>query len=184
MMQREWTFFVFMFLWGTILSYVAANSLGVASTTLTEAMGRADTKSYVASTSGFLDADYLIIGSERITYTGKSGSTFTGLVRGDLGTDARSYPSGTTVYTEGLGLLNQVVGMDILQTLSDDGMIIGSIKVAVGLPLALIGFVIDVATWDFSYLDGHMTWFRMLVCWPITAGFVFGLVQLIFRKGG
>ena len=51
----------------------------------------------VISTTGFDSAGTLFIGNEKITYTGTTGTTFTGCTRGAGGTTAASIDSGVTV---------------------------------------------------------------------------------------
>ena len=53
----------------------------------------------VVSTSGFLSAGYLHIGSELIQYTGISGNTFTGITRGIATSTKDSHIAGTGVST-------------------------------------------------------------------------------------
>lgn len=51
----------------------------------------------VASTTGFDSAGTIVIGSETISYTGTTSTTFTGATRGAGGSTAASIDSGTTV---------------------------------------------------------------------------------------
>lgn len=51
----------------------------------------------VASTTGFADAGRLLIDDEVIEHTGKTGTTFTGLTRHALGTDAAAHDAGKPV---------------------------------------------------------------------------------------
>jgi len=67
------------------------------STTLDGALLVSDTTITVLSTSGFPTAGTLLIGTEQITYTGTTSTTFTGCTRGANSTTAAGYPSGTAV---------------------------------------------------------------------------------------
>ncbi len=60
-------------------------------------LGQADTTVTVASSEGFSETGTLFIGLEQINYTGKTGSTFTGCVRGVNGTIADSHLEGFVV---------------------------------------------------------------------------------------
>ncbi len=51
----------------------------------------------VASTAGFAESGSLIIGTELITYTGKTATTFTGLTRGAFSTTAAVGANGDAV---------------------------------------------------------------------------------------
>ena len=67
------------------------------STTLDGAVLVADTTITVQSTTGFPTAGTILIGTEQITYTGTTATTFTGCTRGANGTTAAGYPTGTAV---------------------------------------------------------------------------------------
>jgi len=73
---------------------------GSAPVTLTTANGAAisgDTTLNVVSTSGYPSAGTLLVGSEAITYTGTTGTSFTGLTRGAYGTTAAAISNGATI---------------------------------------------------------------------------------------
>jgi hypothetical protein len=67
-----------------------------ASTTLNGALSASATTITVVSTTGFDAAGAIGINGEYITYSGKTGTTFTGCVRG-VGSTARAYSTGATV---------------------------------------------------------------------------------------
>ena len=67
-----------------------------ASTTLNGALSSSATTITVVSTTGFDASGAIGIEGEYITYSGKTGTTFTGCTRG-VGSTARAYNSGTTV---------------------------------------------------------------------------------------
>ena len=75
-----------------------------ASTTLNGALNDSATTITVISTTGFAASGAIGIDGEYITYTGKTGTTFTGCVRG-VGSTARAYASGYTVnqYSNAVG---------------------------------------------------------------------------------
>jgi hypothetical protein len=65
-------------------------------TTLNGSLSSSATTITVFSTTGFAASGAIGIGGEYITYSGKTGTTFTGCVRG-VGSTALAYASGTTV---------------------------------------------------------------------------------------
>ena len=67
-----------------------------ASTTLNGALSSSATTITVVSTTGFAASGAIGIDGEYITYSGKTGTTFTGCTRG-VGSTARAYASGVTV---------------------------------------------------------------------------------------
>ena len=68
-----------------------------ATTTLDGAVLVGDTTLTVQNTSGFTATGTLLIGSEQITYTGITSTTFTGCTRGANSTTAAGYPDATAV---------------------------------------------------------------------------------------
>jgi hypothetical protein len=66
-------------------------------TTLTAGITNADTTIPVASTADFLSTGAILIGSEVITYTGKTSTSFTGCTRGQYGSSNASHLSGAYV---------------------------------------------------------------------------------------
>ena len=79
-------------------------------------------------------------------------------------------------------MINRVVGFNIIETLANDGFISGSIKL-----IASIGTVAksiaQMVIWDYSFLEGSLVWFKYIVLYPISAGLIIVLFQLVFRRG-
>lgn len=72
---------------------------GTQTTTLSAGIDNLVTTINVVSTSGFsTPAGSILIDNELITYTGTTGTSFTGCTRGASGTTAASHSSGATVY--------------------------------------------------------------------------------------
>ena len=67
------------------------------STTISQDHTDSVTTITVASTTGFTSTGTIIIGSEQITYTGVTSTTFTGATRGANSTSAASHTSGAAV---------------------------------------------------------------------------------------
>jgi hypothetical protein len=72
-------------------------AFGTATTTLNGTINDTVTTVVVTSTTGFGATGTILIDSELITYTGKTGTDFTGCVRGTNGTKAASHTTGATV---------------------------------------------------------------------------------------
>lgn len=66
-------------------------------TTLTANVSNAATTLPVADTTNFANAGAVLIGSEIITYTGKTATSFTGCTRGQYGSTAASHLSGAYI---------------------------------------------------------------------------------------
>lgn len=121
-MSKLVTFFLFMFVGMSILSSVMEGGGGMNSTILTDNCTSTDTTITVQNTNGFLDADYLIIEEETILYSGKTDTTFTGLSRGQDGTDAESHGLNEPVYTLDTSTLNHALGYNIAATTDTMGV--------------------------------------------------------------
>ena len=94
-----------------------------ADTTLNGAITDIVTTITVASTAGFAESGSLIIGSELVTYTGKTDTTFTGLTRGAFSTTAAAGSNGADVeQAVELSLVDSVetLGLETRTTLIDD----------------------------------------------------------------
>ena len=68
-----------------------------ASTTVNEDLDNSETTITLSSAASFPTAGTILIGSELITYTGKSTNDLTGCTRGALGTTATTHSNGATV---------------------------------------------------------------------------------------
>jgi len=102
---------------------ILAGGGGYAATSLTEAVDDDDATLKVVSTSGFLSsADYVEIKDEKVLYTGKTNTTFTGCVRGYDGSTASAYPAGTMVYTTSAATVNNALGFNIAATVDTMGL--------------------------------------------------------------
>lgn len=75
---------------GAVTSYVGGRR-AMARTLLTANLTASATSVSVERTDGFPSTGALHIGGERVTYTGKTSTTFTGLTRGTAGTRARRH---------------------------------------------------------------------------------------------
>ena len=70
-------------------------------TKLTQAAQPTDTTLYVVSTEGFPDSGVLLIGNEKISYSGKTSNSFTGCTRGYGDTTAQYHEEGVEVINYG-----------------------------------------------------------------------------------
>ena len=157
-MSKLIAFFMLLFFVATILSAAMEGSGGVNSTRLTADVTTVATTFNVASTDGFLKAGYLTIGNEKVRYSNKTATTFTGITRNWADTSAASHSRNSKVYNNEAQVINSILGFDVAST----GSTVGSVS----LPLAVKNFVFitvpRLVTWDFSWLrsDG-MVWVRM-----------------------
>lgn len=136
------------------------------STLLTAAMTNVSTTAIqVTSTAGFgLSAGGLIIGTEIITYTGKTATTFTGITRGAYGSTKAAHSIGDTV-TEAQTLTSPATAsaLALLSTTSSNGVALDATdKTKVVFSIAgiyNIQFSIQMLTFD-GTIDNVTVWFR------------------------
>ena len=89
-------------------------------TTLTAGITNADTTIPVVSTAEFISAGGLLIGSEVITYTGKTATSFTGCARGQYGSSSAAHLTGA--YVGEIQVATGAVALFMTQTTSSNGV--------------------------------------------------------------
>ena len=135
-------------------------------TTLTANMtNNGTTPIQVTSTAGFISSGGLIIGSELITYTGKTSTTFTGITRGVYGSTNVAHTAGVSV-SEAQTLASSTVSapLTLLQTTVSNGVSIDATdKTKIVHSIAgiyNIQFSIQMLTFD-GTIDNVTIWFRL-----------------------
>ena len=135
-------------------------------TTLTANMtNNGTTPIQVTSTEGFVSSGGLIIGSELITYTGKTSTTFTGITRGVYGSTNVAHTAGVSV-SEAQTLASATVSapLTLLQTTVSNGVSIDPTDktkiVHATAGIYNIQFSIQMLTFD-GTIDNVTIWFRL-----------------------
>lgn len=101
---------------------ILAGGGGVSATDLTLAVDDDDVTLQVTSTSGFATADDVVLGGEKIAYTGKTATTFTGCTRGYGGSTPAAHSVGATVYSTSANVINSAMGFNVASTVDSMGM--------------------------------------------------------------
>ena len=99
---------------------VLAGGGGYAATSLTAGIDEDDATLAVVSTNGFLDTDYIELKDEKVLYTGRTATAFTGCTRGYEST-AIVHATGTMVYTTSASTVNNAMGFNIAATVDSMG---------------------------------------------------------------
>ncbi len=188
-MNKLVAFFVFTFICGNIIGASSEGQQGVITATLSFAIDNDDTRIPVAALAGnpasdplrgFLTQDILYIDGEAVSYTGRetecteqfSGPCFTGAERGIGSTDASSHASGARVYNELTGVVNQMIGFNVAESLSTAGII----KTAITFPYAMTRAASKMVMWNYAFLEGpYYSLYKYILLYPISAGFVWSL---------
>jgi hypothetical protein len=180
-------FFVFIFGSVTILSAIVDGQTGLETTSITTAVGRTDTTIAVKTTDPFGSRGAVMIGDETICYTGKTATTFTGVTRGEncrRYSTAQAFPVGQQVMAEGTGVINSLVGFDILSAFGEGGIsgfVLGGLNVVSNLDNFIMA-VFRMLLWDYSFLDGGFVYIKFLVLYPLSAGMVLSFVRLALGR--
>lgn len=179
---KLFTFFAFVFVWGQILSYMMDSQSALQTTSLTAAIGSNTETIPVASTAGFRSNDLILIDSEILDCVIATATTFT-CQRGQEESQARSHPSATRVYNKTTGYLNQLMSYNIAETISDTNIVLGTLQVVLNLTALLMNVVAQMVGWDYRFLDGHASWIRYIILYPLSGSFVASLFMAIFGRG-
>ncbi len=171
-----------LFIVGTILSFSVDGEFGIAGTSLSTSIDENDTTVTVADTTGFLTADYIVIGEENLCYTGTTATTFTGVTRGCRETTAESHAAGVAVYNEGSNVVNTMVGFNIAESMSTAGVIRVPFMLATTIPRTFA----KIITWDYSYLEGNLwglqlVYVKFVFFYPFSAAFIIALVIMLIN---
>ena len=97
-----------------VLVGIVAGGGGVVTTLLASNVTNNATILVVDSTDDFLDEDYVIIGAEKVFYTGTTDTQFTGCDRGYDDTTAATHVTGDRVYTATASSINYAMGFNIV----------------------------------------------------------------------
>lgn len=157
-MSKLITFFLFLFIGCAILSAVMEGGGGVLAAELQTTIDEDDITIELDSTTDFLTQDYIIVDEEKISYTGKTGTTLTGLTRGYDDTTAAVHTAGSMVYTAEASAVNSALGFSVASTTDSMGM--WSI---ITIPYYFLTRTIPhVVSMNYSFLSGDLAilgWF-------------------------
>ena len=163
-------FVAFMVLFGlaSILAGIMEGGGGITTTRLTANLTDVATTIDVASTAGFLSSDYINIGNEKIRYTGKTNTTFTGATRGWDGTDATTHSTSDKVYSDEAQVINSALGFNVAST----GSTVGALSIPTIITNVFFHTAPKLIIWDFNFLkEGQMVYARYLLL-MISTGFI------------
>ena len=120
-MNKLIVFFLFLLVSSGILIGIMQGGGGVVDTQLSANVTANATTLQVLDTTDFLEEDWVTVGSERIYYTGKTNTTFTGCTRGYSGTTGKAHVVGAYVYSQKAAALNYALNFDIVAVQDDLG---------------------------------------------------------------
>lgn len=136
----------------------------------------------VDSTTGFLTADFVTLGSEDFCYSNVTATTFTVTERGCNETKLAGHSIGTRVYNPSTGMINQMIGFNIIQVLADDGFFKAGFRAFTALP-QLAKSIGNMVIWNYSFLEGGLVWFKYAL-YALSAAMILDFINLVLRRGG
>jgi len=176
-MGKLFTFFLVIFSIGTVLSATMEQEVAFAATSLTSDISDSATTVSVASTADFLDSGYIWIGDERLQYTGKTDTSFTGVTRGiadenNEGGTASGHNEGDKVFNEKANIINTMLGYNRMATRTE----IGIMEYPMFSWKILTVVIPKMIMWDYSFLEGDMVLLKYTLLYAISAGFLISFI--------
>lgn len=142
-----------------LFQYSLDGKAALATTPLDGTIGKGDTTLAVDTTQDFPDEGVLFIEQEAVTYTGRTQTTFTGVVRGAEDTDAATHSNDILVQSQLAGLSNLAIQFRPVQTsFPFIGEVLG-IAQGVGTILTLVPQMVQN---DHSYYSGDFLGFQLV----------------------
>lgn len=154
----------------SVFSGFAAGGGGVLIEPLTADISATDMAIPIADTSGWLNADVVIIGEEQIAYTSKTSTTLVVSQRGYDGTTAEAHYTGENVYTRSASVFNRMASYNVGVVAETDGWL-----AFIKIPIAVVTLLFTLFTVNLTFL-GQSDWLR----WAENAWSIFGIAMLIW----
>ena len=144
----------------SMLSAVMDGSASMVATDLTAGIDDAVAILPVTTTNGFQDAGGIVmVGNEKIEYTGVTAVTFTGCDRGIEGTEAEAHATGVMVYNEDLGVINYALGFNFVRVANNAGW-----TALFDIPWKFVTITAPkLLLWDFSFFTGELVLVRYIL---------------------
>ena len=175
-MSKLFITFMLLFIMGQFISGAIEGRSNIVSTALSAGLSETEVSTIsVTSTGGFATLDVLQIDQEFIGYTSKTGITFVTLSRGLFDTEAESHASGTRVFNRTTAVINQSVGFNVAESITNAGpfRVITSSFGFFGTAFSRL------VLWDYSFLQGEVYGFPLVYLQLIGMGLSFGLIVAV-----
>lgn len=175
-MSKLFITFMLLFIFGQFISGALEGRSNIASTALNAALSETEISiAAVNSTGGFSNSDVLQIDQELIGYQSKTGTTFVSLTRGLFDTEAETHASGTRVYNRTTAVINQSVGFNVAESITNAGpfRVITSSFGFFGTAFSRL------VLWDYSFLQGEVFGFPLVYLQLLGMALSFGLIVAV-----
>ena len=176
-MNKLMVSFAFAWLLGQIISGALDGRSNLVVTRLTASMSKTSIAAVnVATTDGFPASGVVIIEGEIIRYTSLTPTTFTGIVtRGAFRSDASAHSADTRVYNETTGALQQSLGFNLAETLTNAG----PFRILTALPGFFTTAVARFVLWDYSFFSTDLWGFPLVYLQMAMVAISVGLVATL-----
>jgi len=143
-----------------MLSAIMDGANAMVATSLTAGINDVVVVLPVTSTTGFQPAGGVVmVGNEKVEYTGLTAVTFTGCDRGIEGTEAEAHTIGAMVYNEDLGIINYAMGFNFVRVANNAGW-----TALFDIPWKFVTITAPkMLLWDFSFFIGEWVLFRYVL---------------------
>lgn len=150
-------------------------------TKLTATVSDVTTTIPVQNTEGWRAADYMWIGDEKISYNGKTATSFLNATRGYDDTTAEAHTLGVRVYARASDAVRTSAGYNVL----DIGASAGAINMGITVVRFMTTALPQLVTWNYSFLKESNTQYIRMILVGVSTGFViYLLVQVAIALGG
>jgi hypothetical protein len=147
------------YIFGIVIGESFSGSQPGVSTTLAAGMTASDVSATVVSTDNYPNAGYIYVNGEVMRFSSKTGTTFDGLARAQLDTQARSHSVGAIAYSESSGVLNSMAGLENRTAVTEAG----TLQTLWNQAGAIAGMAAQAATWDYEiYCCGFLQYIRYI----------------------
>jgi hypothetical protein len=147
------------YVFGIIIGEAFSGSQPGVSTTLASGMTASDTSASVTASDNFPAAGYIYVNGEVMRYASKTATTFDGLLRAQLDTEARSHSVGAIAYSESSGVINSLAGLEDRTAVTEAG----TLETLWNQAKSISGMAAQAATWDYEiYSDGYLQYIRYI----------------------
>ncbi len=159
-MVNFWMGALFIYIGAMLWSMTMESQSFIGATALTSSASVAATTLVVGDTGSFPSSGIRgFIGREEFSWTGKTATSFTGVVRGINSTTPTVHANGIRVYNETSGLVNLGIDFNVLEFSASNSVGANIIEVFTA-PFELIGMfgklLAKLLLWDYGWLEGDM----------------------------
>lgn len=176
-MSKLFITFMLLFIIGQFISGAIEGRSNIAATSLTSGLTTVEASTMAVNTTvGFVATmDVVQVDQELIGYATSTSTTFVTLTRGLFDTEPESHSNGTRVYNRTTAVINQSVGYNVAESLTNAGpfRVISSSFGFFGTAFSRL------VLWDYSFLQGEVYGFPLVYLQLLGMALSFGLIVAV-----